>query len=183
MDGKTNISRAVTVGRQAVDVSDWGYVEFAELTTFYSLLYWSVVAFATLSVLFLYRRIFYMHRFFSVASQVLITLTLIWWFSGTIVEAFGFRPMQAYWDTGLEGRYYIDYNAFWLFNMGSELIIETAILVLPLREIARLQLESRKKALVVAMFGMGIFVLATGIVRINYVWSQSMFSIPLHLNI
>ena len=122
-----------------------------------------------------------MHRFFSIASQILIALTLIWWFSGTIVEAFGFRPMQAYWDTSLEGHYYIDYNAFWLSNMGSELIIETAILVLPLREVARLQLESRKKALVVAMFGMGIFVLATGIVRINYVWSQSMLSFPLYL--
>ena len=53
-----------------------------------------------------------MHRFFSVASRVLIGLTLIWWVSGTIIEALGFRPMAAYWDTSIDGHYYIDYNAF-----------------------------------------------------------------------
>ena len=147
-------------------------MEFEELTSVHSLLYWSVIAFATLSILFLYKRIFYMGKFFSVASKVLVGLTLVWWVSGTIGEGLGFRPMQAYWDDNIKGQYYINYDGFWASNMIAELFLETATLLLPIREIARAQFGKRKKALVIAMFCMGVFVLITGIIRINYVWTQ-----------
>ena len=154
-------------------------MEFAKITTIYSLLYWSVVAFATMSILVLYRRIFASRRLFTVTSNVLLCLVFIWWVSGTIGEGVGFRPIEAYWDTAVSGQYYLNYNGFWLTNMVSELVIETVILLMPVREVIGLQLEKRKKVLVVGMFCMGAFVLATGIVRIHYVWAESMcFSLP-----
>ena len=170
-DGTTDSLSAVNAGRHAPTVDSDGYVMFAKITTVYSLLYWSVVAFATMSILFLYRQIFKSRRFFTFSSNILIGLTFIWWVSGTICEGTGFQPMSAYWDTSVSGRYYLDYNGFWLSNMIAELLIETAILLLPIREIVGLQLETRKKILVVGMFCMGAFVLATGIVRIHYVYA------------
>lgn len=58
--------------------------------------------------------------------------------------------------------------------MVAELLIETLVLALPIREITKLQLSTRKKALIVTMFCMGGFVLITGIVRIYYAWNKSM---------
>lgn len=161
------------MGRRAATVSSPEYTDFAKLVYTVSLLYWSVIAFSIISLLFLYRRIFAAHRFFSIASHTLVGLTLAWWISGTVCEGVGMRPVQADWNLQLVGQYYVDYIPFWLTSMVVELALEIATLVLPVREIAKLQLENRKKALVVAMFCMGAFVIATGIVRITLVWRQS----------
>ena len=162
---------AVAAGKSAPTVDSPQYVEFEVLTYVYSLLYWSVITFASISILLLYRRIFSTQQFFSKASSVLISLTLMWWISGTICEAAGFRPVQGYWDTSVEGRYYLNYDAFWLTNMITELFLEVIILILPIRELTKVHLENGKKILIACMFLMGTFVLATGIVRIHYVWS------------
>ena len=57
--------------------------------------------------------------------------------------------------------------------MLAELLIETAVLALPIREIIKLNLSLRKKVLIVTLFCMGGFVLVTGIVRIYYSWAKS----------
>ena len=57
--------------------------------------------------------------------------------------------------------------------MTAELLIEAAVLILPIREILRLNLSIRKKMLIMSLFCMGGFVLITGIVRIYYSWAKS----------
>ena len=144
-----------------------------QLSWVYSFLYWSNIAFATLSILALYRRVFSTHRFFSVSSLVLVTLTVVWWISGSICDAISYRPAQAYWDPSVPGQYILNYDDFWIASMVAELLIEAAVLALPIREIIKLNLSARKKFLIASLFCMGGFVLITGIVRIYYSWAKS----------
>ena len=106
------------------------------------------------------------------ASLILIVLTVAWWISGTLTDIFSYRPAQAYWDSSVKGQYYINYNDFWLTSMVAELLIETATLLLPVREVMKLNLSTRKRVFIAGMFCMGGFVLITGIVRIYYAWNK-----------
>ena len=101
-------------------------------------------------------------------------LTVAWWLSGTLTNIFSFRPIRAYWDSSVTGQYYINYNDFWITTMVAELVIETAVIALPIREIARLTLSKRKKVLIMGLFCMGGLVIITGIVGICYAWRKDM---------
>lgn len=146
---------------------------FLKLSWIYSLLYWSVIAPATASILFLYRRIFSAHRVFRTISSILIGLTGCWWISGTLCDALSYRPVEAYWNKSISGSFTIEYNYFWLASMIIEMLLETACLVLPIREVAKLNLTMKKKILITVIFLLGGLVLISGIVRIYYAWGQS----------
>ena len=135
-------------------------------------MYWSTIAFTTFSILFLYRRVFSAHRFFAVASNVLFLVVLVWWVSGTICDAISWQPTSSYWSLNDYGQYILNYNDFWITSMVAELLVEAIIIALPVREIAKLNLSTRKKMLMICMFCMGGFVLITGALRIHYAWAQ-----------
>lgn len=136
-------------------------------------MYWSTIAFTTFSILFLYRRVFSAHRFFAITSNILFLIVIIWWISGTICDAISWQPTSSYWDGSGAGQYILNYNDFWIVSMVAELVIEATIIVLPVREITKLNLSKRKKAFMVSMFCMGGLVLITGALRIHYAWASS----------
>ena len=137
------------------------------------MLYWTIIAFTTYSILLLYRNIFAVHNFFLVSSQLIAAVVTIWWISGTIIDARAYQPTEAFWNPSLTGEYVVNYDYFWIGNMIIELFFEAAVLILPVWEVTKLGLNKRKKVLVTVMFAMGGFVLITGILRIHYAWKSS----------
>ena len=162
----------VGAGSNALDDTSPEYGTYLKMTWIYSLLYWTTITFATLSILFLYQRIFAVQRAFCIASRVLIGLTLIWWISGSLCEALSWRPTHSYWELAVPGGFVIAYQDFWIASMVAELAIETAVLVLPVWEIAALLLNVEQRLLLIPLFCSGGLVLVTGAVRIQYAWNK-----------
>lgn len=72
-----------------------------------------------------------------------------------------------------------DYLKFWLAMAIVEIFLEFAILVLPIRELYKLQLSLKKKLLCSCIFALGGFVIITGIVRIAKVYQPSATDVDL----
>ena len=148
-----------------------------QLTWAYSFLYWTTISFASLSVLALCRRIFFICQSFWVSSKILLVLITAWWLSGSICDAVSYQPARAWWDVRIPGHYAIDYNTFWLASMTLELLLELASIILPIRQVAKLRLSRRKRILLIVIFSTGGLVVVSGSFRIFYVLRQSMIGI------
>jgi hypothetical protein len=76
-------------------------------------------------------------------------------------------PVQAFWDTSIKATCNIDDSKFFFGTVLAHLIIDIAILALPVMQIKHLHLPANKKAAVVAMFMFGIFVCIASIVVLD----------------
>jgi len=166
------VVRSTIVGRQANALTDPQYVMYLKLVYVQSIFYWSIIAACMASVLFLYRRIFITSKF-RLISLLLVIWSALWWVSGTLVEIFFPSPIPTYWDPNVSGKWLINYDGFWLAAMVLELVTESIILSLPIRQVSKLQLSRKKKALLSFIFMLGGFVIITGIIRIIYVYQPN----------
>jgi len=74
-------------------------------------------------------------------------------------------PVNTPWDQSMPGKC-INYEKFWLVIIGAELIDNIGILVLPVQEVLKLKLSTRRKIAITGVFLVGSFVVVTGIIRI-----------------
>ena len=178
---QADICSAINSGRKAVDGKSAEYEVFMKLTWWSSNLVWSPIAFAILGISALYRRVFYVHRFFRISSLILVWVTVFWWVAGTVTGFLSYDPIQAYWDSSIPGMWRYNYPAFWLSLNIVELLLWTFVLALPILEIMRLNVNKKEKALVMSIFCTGGFVIITGIIRIHYVFNKVVNSTLLSL--
>ena len=136
----------------------------------YSVFYFPVIALALASVLFLYRRIFYPSHI-RYTSLVLAAVCFAWCTAALVIEI-GFPGHKiAYFFPGASTTTFnVTYLTFWLAMGIIETLLEIIILLLPLREIARLQLSRRKKYLLSIIFSLGGFVIITAIIRLSILY-------------
>jgi hypothetical protein len=111
------------------------------------------VAATNVSILCFYRRIFLTPTFLHI-SLILIIFNIIWFIPGMLGQIFVCTPVQSFWDAGIHGTC-VYYSTFWIVIMAAELVIDVAILTLPIHETAKLQLSWRKKALLCMTFLLG----------------------------
>ncbi|KAF7158072.1 hypothetical protein CNMCM5623_002584 [Aspergillus felis] len=83
----------------------------------------------------------------------------------TFVLSFGCRPIARQWDMSIPGSC-IDTVASYYALAGTSLTFDCIIIALPLPVLLTLQLRSRQKAALVALFALGFFVTVIQIVRI-----------------
>lgn len=111
------------------------------------------------SILFLYLRIFPDHKF-RYACYTLITIIGAASFAFTIVTIFQCTPVAAFWDKSIlksqPGSHCFDSEAFWFSYALINILLDVVILVLPIREVVKLQLPWREKAGLVAVFSLGV---------------------------
>jgi len=110
-----------------------------------------------LSVIFLYRRVFHISRFFHYYSIVLCTLLIVWgvaFFFGSLFQC-GKRP-DAYW-AGLKAyiRYCSDTGGANVALCFSDLFLDVLILVAPLLMIWRMNFCIWRKLQILAVFALG----------------------------
>lgn len=65
-------------------------------------------------------------------------------------------PVQGFWDISIKATCNIDDSRFFFGTVLAHLIIDVAILILPVMQIRKLQLPVFKKAAIIAMFMFGI---------------------------
>jgi len=124
-----------------------------------------------IGILFYYRRIFAIPRFYRLA-MILIICCVIWFIPAFLVEIFTCYPLATDWDPNVHGKC-LHYTLFWIIIMPFEVALDTAILALPVREVINLQMPIRRKILVSLIFLLGGFVIITGIVRVVETYTRS----------
>lgn len=131
-----------------------------------SFLYPACITFVKLSILMQYRRLFSHHsRNFHWQINVLITIVAVWG-AGIILTAFFLCvPMEKNWHPMVKGTC-IPILPFYYGLQIPNIITDVLIIVVPIREVMRLQLNKKLKTGAVTMFALGIITLVFDIVRL-----------------
>ncbi|KAI0539989.1 hypothetical protein GGR58DRAFT_462723 [Xylaria digitata] len=134
-----------------------------------TVLYFSITSTTKLSILFLYNRLFSVSHTFRRQIVILSILVIGYWFGSTIANLLNCIPLQYYWIYGdSDPRFCFDYNIFWFATGISEAFIDLLILLLPIGVVAKLHLSTKKKIATGSVFVVGIFVIASGLLKAVY---------------
>ena len=109
-----------------------------------------------LSVLFFYRRLFFIDKKFIRLSLVLIIITTLWSISGFFSATFMCTPINTLWTNPMK----IDDNCIWyaqffITMMSTELFLDTLILALPIRQVIKLKMTWQKRSMLGGIFCLG----------------------------
>lgn len=103
----------------------------------------------------MYRRIFVVDPSFRLQSLLLGAVVCGFWLAATIATLVNCRPLKYSWIGLSMEEYCFNYNIFWMATGAAEVIIDTAILALPVRIVLGLQLSWKRKVSVVFIFLLG----------------------------
>ena len=115
--------------------------------------YFVTVTAVKISILCFYRRIFSTPSFRRMSLMVGVVV-VGWYLAVELVDIFICWPVERFWTPLLPGRC-LDFNAFFLALGITETIIDTAILVLPIRMISTLRLPRRDRIVLSGIFLLG----------------------------
>ncbi|KAK7404082.1 hypothetical protein QQX98_010140 [Neonectria punicea] len=158
-------------GLHATDVKGMTFEEANSTTKKYLFFiehaYAFTLFFAKISILTFYWRMFRVTNI-KVAIQVLVGCSIIWILARTFLTTFHCIPVQAFWDfTIKDAKCVIQSNKFFFGTVLAHVIIDVAILVLPIVQIQRLQLPKMQKVGIILMFMFGILVCVAGLVIVG----------------
>ncbi|KAJ5548946.1 hypothetical protein N7513_006180 [Penicillium frequentans] len=129
-----------------------------------------VLALGTIKMSFclLYLHIFPGHKF-RIACWWLLAIVVAQTIAETLVVLFQCTPVHKAWDaTGLVEGTCINSTAFYYANFGIKLASDLAIFLMPIPKVVGLRMSVGKRAGLVVMFGLGLLVCVTSIIRISY---------------
>ncbi|EFQ25243.1 uncharacterized protein GLRG_00387 [Colletotrichum graminicola M1.001] len=136
-----------------------------------TILYMNGLAFIKASILFFYLRIFPDEKFRRILWGTQL-FNLLLGISFTAVVLGGCRPLNFFWNGWWAGKMEekcINMNAFSICNGAFNLALDVWMLMLPASQIYNLRMEWKKKAGVILMFSVGIFLTAVSAYRIKVV--------------
>ncbi|KAF3768857.1 hypothetical protein M406DRAFT_71826 [Cryphonectria parasitica EP155] len=116
------------------------------------------------SILALYLRIFSDRRL-RIALWVVITIVSLQWLVFGTISLFQCLPVQSYWDKHLTGNC-VDYDKFYRSVTPFNMVIDTALVVLPLPTVWKLKATNTRKWALSLLFGVGISALVTSSIRL-----------------
>ncbi|KAI0183633.1 hypothetical protein EV127DRAFT_516821 [Xylaria flabelliformis] len=118
-----------------------------------------------LSVLFLYKRIF-VSRTFIIVAWAVISLVIAWTISLFFVNLLDCVPIELNWHdyAGASGKCIDIAKIFWVVNI-TDILTDALILAIPGPQIMKLQMTTTRKLQIIAIFGLGFFVVGAGIAR------------------
>ncbi|KAI9930682.1 hypothetical protein ASPWEDRAFT_39579 [Aspergillus wentii DTO 134E9] len=129
-------------------------------------IYTSSVAMIKISVLLMYHRILRSERSFRIAALILGLITIGWWISIVCVCIFQCNPIAKAWNIVLPGTC-INLRGSFIGNGVPNIATDVAILSLPAPQVWKLHTSVLNRLGVIAIFGLGSFVLAASIYRFS----------------
>jgi hypothetical protein len=117
------------------------------------LFYVYTIASTKISILLLYMSLF-PNRTFAVWAKGLGAIVLAWAIACVAGVIFSCNPVNGFWDRSIPSTC-IDSTKFFIGNAVPNMVTDTAILVLPVRMVWRLQMSKKRKVAVSGMFLLG----------------------------
>ncbi|KAF6833674.1 hypothetical protein CPLU01_05395 [Colletotrichum plurivorum] len=130
-------------------------------------IYILVQVFAKVSILLFFSRIF-PARWFQLTVRYFIGFLFLHGLIFLLVIIFQCTPISSIWDRSLADRKCLDVTAIGYAGAVTSIIEDLVILVLPIPELVKLQLNIRKKIALGLMFSLGSFACITTMVRLKY---------------
>ncbi|KAH9886860.1 hypothetical protein F4778DRAFT_757944 [Xylariomycetidae sp. FL2044] len=127
--------------------------------------YTASITLTKLSILELYRSIFPTTKML-VACRATQAIVILWGLATMLVTFLLCRPLAYNWDTTIPGGSCGDTLASWESTGISNIITDVIVLVLPIYDLSKIQMAAYKKAVLIAVFALGVFTTAVGIARL-----------------
>ncbi|KAL7932572.1 putative PTH11-typeG-protein-coupled receptor [Trichoderma chlorosporum] len=115
------------------------------------------------AAILLYQRIFVTKKF-RIASYTVMGVVVAWSIGGVGATIFQCVPIAGAWDKSVKATC-INSDVFWVAYAVMNILTDVMVLALPIVPIMQLQLSSRTKVMLCAIFLMGGFVTVTSILR------------------
>lgn len=113
------------------------------------------LAFSKYAILGMYWRLFSTSPI-RIAIQVLFVMSVIWVVIRTFMTIFHCVPVQAFWDKTIpDATCKIENSKFFFGTTMTHLLLDVAILVLPIMQVGKLKLKTGQKIGVIALFMFG----------------------------
>ncbi|ORY17865.1 hypothetical protein BCR34DRAFT_474220, partial [Clohesyomyces aquaticus] len=122
-----------------------------------------------LSILFFYRRIFFVKTGYLKVSLFVILVSTAWFIAAEVANLLTCLPIDAFWHRTKPGRC-LDFNVMFLGIVVAEIVIDIIIFILPFRVAFQLQLPKRTKVAVAGIFALGGFSIITNVIRLYYTY-------------
>jgi hypothetical protein len=118
------------------------------------ILYAVVIAVIKISILLLYRSLFPTSGI-NLATRATAIVSVAWGLETALVGIFSCTPVNAFWDINVTQKKCINTTAFFIVNSAVHVIIDIAILTIPVRKVWALKMTLQKKVVVCFMFLLG----------------------------
>ncbi|KAI1342845.1 hypothetical protein F5Y15DRAFT_371183 [Xylariaceae sp. FL0016] len=153
------------LGRHAItDIPIAGVNQFLKYLFAGSLTYAWTIAFIKFTVISFYWKLF------SVTAQLplgILVFTVFAWLVGMFFMAvFSCKPVRAQWDITIDDAQCIDQNAFYLGGSLPNVVVDFIIVFIPMPYVWRLHLSVAKRAVLVGIFALGLFVCVVSVIRL-----------------
>ncbi|KAF3771402.1 hypothetical protein M406DRAFT_24719, partial [Cryphonectria parasitica EP155] len=150
-------------------------VGWAQCIFAFEIIYFTSVALPKLSILCLYLRIFnWTGRMRNTALSIL-ALTVMTSVSLVVAACFQCRPIQFWWDRTIPGGSCFEIQTFFHAQAIPGLILDVAIMVLPLRTIWHLEMPLIKRLALIGIFAVASFGIVSSIVRATVFFDTAAF--------
>ncbi|KAI0482570.1 50S ribosomal protein L36e [Xylariaceae sp. FL0804] len=155
-------------GKDIWTLTPWAITQVVKLTWLTEIFYFIAIGTTKLSLLFFYLRIFpargFRHLVFVTMGFVAATTIAI-----TCVTTFNCLPVPYIWTgwRGEGGGSCVDFNATVWAAAAVNIVLDTWILALPIPQLLKLQLSTKRKIQLVLMFCVGGFITVVSIVRLS----------------
>ncbi|CAF9938197.1 hypothetical protein IMSHALPRED_000713 [Imshaugia aleurites] len=141
------------------------------------ILYGPLVTAIKCSILTLYLRLFGVRPAFRRTIYAMLALVAAWCVAVFFAAIFQASPPRLLWTTNLKdlppGAHHIDFEAYLIGTAVPNVVMDFAILLLPMGIVWQLQISKRRKMALSGVFAVGAFVCAASIVRAHAVATVS----------
>ncbi|KAH8758528.1 hypothetical protein F5882DRAFT_480263 [Hyaloscypha sp. PMI_1271] len=144
------------------------------------ILYAIAIVVIKISILLLYRSLFPTPGI-DLATKIIGAVSVAWGLETALVGILSCRPVRAFWDITVTEKECINTTAFFIANSAAHVIIDVAILTLPIRKVWPLKMSVQKKVVVSFMFLLGGFICVIGIIRLFFLATLKMADVTYSL--
>ncbi|KAF2472809.1 uncharacterized protein BDR25DRAFT_200116, partial [Lindgomyces ingoldianus] len=143
-------------------------VKTAQMAMATQLLFVPITGFTKVSILLTYLRIFPSNttRWF---CHILLCFTAVWAAVSFFLALFQCRPVQSYWLIAqYPDRKCMNVALLYYITGGLNILSDFLIFLWPAKDLAKIQISTRQKVTLIAMFSLGIIICIAGVCRIWY---------------
>ncbi|KAI9652977.1 MAG: hypothetical protein M1831_006306 [Alyxoria varia] len=159
---------AATVGRaghHAWEFDAETFVKYSQIQLATNVLYTASISLSKISILLLYRRLFYIVDSFCACTWVVGGFVVAFFFASTFGLVFSFSPVEAQWKFWLPHST-INLKRFWLSMSIVNLLLDVVVLSMPQARVWKLRQTMKRKMSLSAVFLLGGLVCIASILRI-----------------
>ncbi|KID66209.1 Satratoxin biosynthesis SC1 cluster protein 4 [Metarhizium brunneum] len=144
-------------------------VLYTKLSWATTVIYFAITSTTKLSILLMYNRLFSVDERFRRIVMILSVLVVGFWVGCTVADLTNCVPMEYVWINSLsDPRYCFNFNIYWFASGVCEALIDTLILLLPIKVVLGLQLGLKQKVAVGSVFLLGAFVIVSGLLKTSF---------------